>query len=385
MSVFGHKIRLARTPLSGASVAGPSPSAPARLSLTGVRKSLGAANVVNGIDLTVNAGESVVLLGPSGCGKTTTLRMVAGFMDPDAGEIHLAGRLAAGGGVSMPTEHRRLGMVFQTYAVWPHKTVFGNVAYGLSINGNDRATIHAKVEAALDLVQLSGLGDRFPADLSGGQQQRVALARAMVVEPSLLLLDEPLSNLDASLRQDMRLELKRLHQRTGMTTLYVTHDQEEALVLADRIAVMNLGRIEQLDTPEAIYRRPQSRFVASFVGSSTIIEATVVQIDAVAGRILAATALGAPFWTNAGENLIAAASIGAAIAVVLRPEDIVLVRPGSGGYRATLCDAVFLGSRYEVTVNVSGQQFIAHTRTLDMLQDGTADLVIAPDAAWAVP
>jgi ABC-type Fe3+/spermidine/putrescine transport system ATPase subunit len=250
-----------------------------RLQLNGLAKSLGGSTVVDGVDLTINEGESVVLLGPSGCGKTTTLRMVAGFLDPDSGEIYLEGKLASGNGHSVPTERRNLGMVFQSYAVWPHKTVFENVAFSLAMARLDRAAIRSRVQQVLELVQLGRHAERYPPDLSGGQQQRVALARAIVNQPTLLLLDEPLSNLDAGLREEMRFELKRLHRDRGMTMLYVTHDQDEALVLADRIAVMNRGRIEQLDTPEAIYRRPASRFVASFVGSTNLIEGEVVGKD----------------------------------------------------------------------------------------------------------
>jgi iron(III) transport system ATP-binding protein len=356
-----------------------------RLELRGLRKTLGAATVVNGIDLTIAQGESLVLLGPSGCGKTTTLRMVAGFIPPDSGEIYLSGRLAAGRDVFIPTERRQLGMVFQSYAVWPHKTVFNNVAYGLSVAGTDRATLRRKVDFILDLVQLTGFAERYPGDLSGGQQQRVALARAIVVEPSLLLLDEPLSNLDAGLRQEMRLELKRLHRRTGMTSLYVTHDQEEALILADRVAVMNRGVIEQVDRPETVYRRPRSRFVAAFVGTSNILDGIVTQRDGAGSRLEIRTVLGAPVWAGASAELIGGLAEGDPVAMVLRPEDISLAAPGDGRPTARLVEAAFLGSRHEVELAIGDQRLIAHARSLDMVRDGMVGLEIAAGAAWAVP
>jgi ABC-type Fe3+/spermidine/putrescine transport system ATPase subunit len=365
--------------------ASPGEMPPPRLRLSGLHKRLGKTQVVDGVDLTIRDGESLVLLGPSGCGKTTTLRMVAGFIAPDEGEIHLSGRLTAGPGVAMPVEQRRLGMVFQSYAVWPHKTVFENVAYGLSVAGVRRAEIRDRVAAALELVQLGALKDRSPGDLSGGQQQRVALARAMVVEPSLLLLDEPLSNLDAGLRQTMRLELKRLHQRTGMTTMYVTHDQEEALVLADRLAVMREGRIEQLDTPEAIYRRPCSRFVAGFVGASNILEAKVVEVDRAGARLLALTGLGAPVWAGAGAGLLANAMVGMAIGVVLRPEAIRLGAVAPEGCVGRLREAAFLGSRYEAVIEAAGRMLTVHSRRLDVPVDGVVGLTLKPGSLWAVP
>jgi iron(III) transport system ATP-binding protein len=356
-----------------------------RLELRGLRKKLGGMTVVDGIDLTIAQGESLVLLGPSGCGKTTTLRMVAGFIPPDSGEIHLSGRLAAGRDVFIPTERRQLGMVFQSYAVWPHKTVFGNVAYGLSVAGTDRASLRRKVDAVLDLVQLAGFAERYPSDLSGGQQQRVALARAIVVEPSLLLLDEPLSNLDAGLRQEMRLELKRLHRRTGMTSLYVTHDQEEALILADRVAVMNRGVIEQVDRPEAVYRRPRSRFVASFVGTSNILDGVVTRRDRTGSRLEIRTVLGAPVWAGAPSALVGELAEGDRVSVVLRPEDVGLAAPAGGGPAARLVEAAFLGSHHEVELAIGDQRLIAHARSLEAARDGMVGLDIAAGAAWAIP
>jgi spermidine/putrescine ABC transporter ATP-binding subunit len=231
--------------------------------LRGVTKRFGRATAVDGLSLEVGRGEFLTLLGPSGCGKTTTLNMVAGFLDPDEGAISLRGRPVN----FLPPYQRDTSMVFQNYALFPHMTVFDNVAFGLRMRAVSETDVRRRVLQALDQVQLGGLGDRQPRQLSGGQQQRVALARAIVTEPTVLLLDEPLSNLDLKLREAMRLELKALQQRLGLTTLYVTHDQSEALVMSDRIAVMSRGRVVQVGTPLDIYERPATRFVADFIGT----------------------------------------------------------------------------------------------------------------------
>jgi len=233
------------------------------LVLRGVGKTLGGRSIVDGLDLTVAKGELVCLLGPSGCGKTTTLRMVAGFVEPDQGEILIDGRPVT----TLPPERRPTAMVFQNYALWPHMTVFGNVAFGLKLRKLPKNEVRDRVGAALELVGLSHHIDSRPAHISGGEQQRVALARALVLEPQVLLLDEPLSNLDAKLRVRVRDEIREIQQRIGITTVLVTHDQDEALSVADRIAVMNSGRIEQLDTPSGLYDEPRTRFVAGFVGT----------------------------------------------------------------------------------------------------------------------
>jgi len=237
------------------------------LKLTDVRKSFGAVAAVDAVSLDVAEGEFFFLLGPSGCGKTTLLRIVAGFCEPDSGEVRLGGRLVN----RVPPHKRGTGMVFQNYALWPHMTVAQNVAYGLELRRLPRAEVRRRVGEALEMVRMTGLEDRRPNALSGGQQQRVALARALVIEPDILLLDEPLSNLDAKLRIDMRKELRRIHAETGITTVYVTHDQKEALSLAQRIAVMRAGRVEQVDTPRALYLRPAGRFVAEFIGQANVI------------------------------------------------------------------------------------------------------------------
>jgi iron(III) transport system ATP-binding protein len=233
----------------------------------------GGVEAVRGVTFTVGAGEHVTLLGPSGCGKTTTLRAIAGLERPAAGEIRIAGSpvFSTPSGVNIPAERRGLSMVFQSYAIWPHMTVFDNVAYGLRVRRRPEAEVAARVREALDLVQLGELDTRSAARLSGGQQQRVALARAFVFSPSVLLFDEPLSNLDAKLRAEMRVELKELQRRLGITSVYVTHDLEEALAISDRIVVMRDGLIEQVGTPAEIYDRPRNTFVADFVGSANLI------------------------------------------------------------------------------------------------------------------
>ena len=234
----------------------------------------GEAVAVNGVSFTVDRGEHVTLLGPSGCGKTTTLRAIAGLEQPASGSIRIDGHAMydASERRNIPTEQRGVSMVFQSYAVWPHMTVFDNVAYGLRVRKQSQADIKANAERALDLVQMRHLAERPASKLSGGQQQRVALARALAFSPTVVLFDEPLSNLDAKLRAEMRVELRELQRRLDITSVYVTHDQEEALAISDRVIVMNVGVIEQIGSPETIYNRPRSRFVADFVGSANIIK-----------------------------------------------------------------------------------------------------------------
>jgi iron(III) transport system ATP-binding protein len=242
------------------------------VSIRGLTKRYGDVAAVRGLDLQVKAGELVALLGPSGCGKTTTLRLVAGFLTPEAGEIWVGDRCLSSPRAVVPPERRRMAMIFQSYALWPHMTVARNIAYGLRFNGVPRADRDRRVKEMLRVVQLEGYGSRYPGELSGGQQQRVAVARALVVEPEILLLDEPLSNLDANLREEMRFEIRRLHDTFGITTLYVTHDQAEAMVISDRVAVLQAGRIEQIGTGEELFERPRTRFVAEFIGKTNLID-----------------------------------------------------------------------------------------------------------------
>ncbi len=245
------------------------------VTLTDIVKRFEAFTAVHKTSLEIPDGAFVTLLGPSGCGKTTTLRMVAGLLDPTEGEILIKGRRVN----DVPIHKRNLGLVFQNYALFPHKTIAENVAFGLKYRGVPKEEAKKRVRDALELVQLPGVGDRYPKQLSGGQQQRIALARAIVIEPDVLLLDEPLSALDANLREDMRVELKRIQERIGVTTIFVTHDQSEALALSDQIVVMSAGRVEQVGPPEEVYNTPASEFVANFLGASNILPATCVGHD----------------------------------------------------------------------------------------------------------
>ncbi|MEK7367286.1 MAG: ABC transporter ATP-binding protein, partial [candidate division NC10 bacterium] len=248
----------------------------ATVRLKGLTKRFGEGQAaVQDLTLEVRHAELVSLLGPSGCGKTTTLRLIAGFLEPDAGEIWVGEQRLSSPGQTVPPERRGMSMIFQSYAVWPHKTVTENVAYGLKFRQGSGGDLEKRVKDALALVRLEGFADRYPGELSGGQQQRVALARALVVEPAILLLDEPLSNLDAHLREEMRFEIRRLHDAFQITAIYVTHDQAEAMVTSDRIAVMNTGRIEQVGTPEEVYERPATAFVAGFIGRANLLKGRV--------------------------------------------------------------------------------------------------------------
>ncbi|HXF88454.1 MAG TPA: ABC transporter ATP-binding protein [Xanthobacteraceae bacterium] len=254
----------------------------ASVELRGLTKNFGSLTVVNNVSLTIEHGTLVCLLGPSGCGKTTTLRLIAGFLEPTAGEIRVGDRVVSTPQRTLPPERRNMSMIFQSYALWPHMTVTENIIYGLKLRKVDDETIRRKLKAILDTTRLAPLADRYPGELSGGQQQRVALARALIVEPETLLLDEPLSNLDANLREEMRFEVRRLHDEYRYTTVYVTHDQAEAMTTADVIAVMNAGRIEQAGSPQEIYDRPRSQFVARFIGMSNVIKGKTINGNSLA-------------------------------------------------------------------------------------------------------
>src|SRR2546421_3359686 len=253
------------------------------VTLKELSKRYGDVGAVQGLSLGVEPGEMLALLGPSGCGKTTTLRLVAGFLTPEAGEIWVGDRCLSSPASVVPPERRRMAMIFQSYALWPHMTVAQNVAYGLRFKpGLSRGDREARVREMLRVVQLAGYEGRYPGELSGGQQQRVAVARALVVEPEILLLDEPLSNLDANLREEMRFEIRRLHETFGHTTLYVTHDQAEAMVISDRIAVLDRGRVAQVGSAEEIFQQPRTRFVAEFIGKTNVVDGMAVKPDAIA-------------------------------------------------------------------------------------------------------
>lgn len=323
------------------------------LVLSGVSKSFGSAPVVDEVSLSIDKGESVVLLGPSGCGKTTCLRMIAGFERPDAGEIWLAERQLAGRRSAVPPERRHMSVVFQSYALWPHMTVAGNVGYGPKTAKAGRAEIRRRVGEALALVQLEGLAERYPHQLSGGQQQRVALARALVNRPALLLLDEPLSNLDTRLREEMRSEIRRIHRSLGVTMVYVTHDQAEALSLADRIVVMRSGRIVQVGTPEEVYRRPRTDFVARALGATNILSATVAE-TARADRVDLVLPGGTRVQAERPHSGSWTAQSTARVSV--RPIDIELSPVQSGPGQGVVVEAIFLGDYMQYSVDVPGTE-----------------------------
>ena len=304
------------------------------LELTGVQKSFGDVAAVHDFDLAAEKGEFVSFLGPSGCGKTTTLRMIAGFEKPTAGTITVDGKDIT---YTSPNQ-RNVGMVFQSYALFPNMTVAGNIGFGLKVRKRPKAEIDRKVGELLELIHLAGRGDRYPWQLSGGQQQRVALARALAIEPQVLLLDEPLSALDAKIRIVLRKEIRAIQRQLGITTVYVTHDQEEALSLSDRVVVMSDGRIEQIGTPSEIYNFPSTAFVASFVGTLNLVTAAV--IDAPSGRI---SLDGQEVRTS---RAIADVPADRRVTLALRPEGIQLGEgdPGANRLHGAVEDINFLGS-----------------------------------------
>jgi iron(III) transport system ATP-binding protein len=319
------------------------------IQIEGLTKDYGAFRALKGIDIDIEEREFVTLLGASGCGKTTTLRTIAGFIAPTAGTITVGGETLSSPSAVVPPERRHMGMVFQNYAVWPHMSVRENVAFGLRYLKLARRQQDARIEQVLAAVGLDGLEDRNPSQLSGGQQQRVALARSLVVEPSILLLDEPLSNLDAKLRERMRTELKSLQRRTGITFIYVTHDQAEAMALSDRIAVFHEGRVQQVGTPREIYERPRNLFVADFMG----------QVNRLNGTIVSRAAEGAV--VTLGDHRIRVVDktggTGAAI-VTIRPEALTFAGAAAAAdhnrFTGTIVEAVFLGAVIDYQVDIGG-------------------------------
>ncbi|MFB2552567.1 ABC transporter ATP-binding protein [Ensifer soli] len=314
------------------------------LDIRAIRKDYGPITAVSDVTLAIREGEFMTFLGPSGSGKSTTLYILAGFEDPTKGDILLNGTTL----LSTPSHKRNIGMVFQRYTLFPHLTVGENVAFPLRIRRLPQAEISARVRAALALVRLDGFEDRKPAAMSGGQQQRVALARALIYRPPILLMDEPLSALDKQLREEIQFEIRRIHQETGVTILYVTHDQEEALRLSDRIAVFNKGKIEQIGSGADLYAAPATRFVAGFIGDSNFIDAEIV--SAAGGRAVVALPGGA---TLADVPLHGGAGKGQA-ALMLRPERIDLVPPGGAALTGTVGDLTFLGNNTQVFVDLPG-------------------------------
>jgi iron(III) transport system ATP-binding protein len=310
---------------------------------------------VNRIQLEVNEGEMLTLLGPSGCGKTTTLRCIAGLERPEEGDIVIDGKPMLSKGFVQPSK-RGIGMVFQNYAVWPHMKVYNNIVYGLKLQKIPRERIQERAQQVLELVGLNGLEDRYPAQLSGGQQQRVALARALVGNPKVLLLDEPLSNLDAKLREKMRFEIKSLVRRMGITSVYVTHDQAEAMVISDRIAVMDSGDVVQIGTAQEIYKRPANRFVADFIGTMNFVSGEVVEVLQDTGAVYVRTQFSEKMLCQT--DSITATTAGQKVYASVRPEDVeVFTEPPQGRenlFKGTIVHKAYLGNFLYLFVSVDG-------------------------------
>ena len=312
----------------------------------------GASEVtaVNDVTLNIQKGELVTLLGPSGCGKTTTLRLIGGFEVPTSGKIILDNEDIT----SLPTHNRGMSMVFQSYAIFPHLNVFENISYGLNVMKVSKDDIKKRVDKVISLVGLTGFETRAPNQLSGGQQQRVALARALVLEPKVLLLDEPLSNLDAKLREQMRTEIRRIQQTLGITSIYVTHDQIEAMTLSDQVVVMNKGVIEQIGPPQEIYKYPNSRFVANFIGRANFVKAEVVESNSTRASV---KCLGTGFDINIKEKL----ETGSTITLILRPE-LLSIAAGKGNLKGTVKKSLYLGNAVEYDIE-AGNQLLTFSET----------------------
>jgi iron(III) transport system ATP-binding protein len=355
------------------------------VSLRALTLRYGDVAAVEGLTLDVKPGELVALLGPSGCGKTTTLRLVAGFLTPETGEVWVGERCLSSASTVVPPERRRMAMIFQSYALWPHMTVAQNVAYGLRFKPDvSRPERERRVRQMLGVVQLAGYEGRYPGELSGGQQQRVAVARALVVEPEILLLDEPLSNLDANLREEMRFEIRRLHEAFGITTLYVTHDQAEAMVISDRIAVLQHGRVVQVGTAEEIFHQPRTRFVAEFIGRTNLVAGVAAAPDVVACGALRLRV--APAVLEPGGHVV----------VSIRPHAIELVADrvdisgaaSTNTLEGTVKRASFLGESvdYEIELVESGVVLRATTPATRRLRTGQrVALRIDPEACVPLP
>ena len=354
----------------------------ARIELHRIGKRFGTAvAAVDELSLEIEDRAFVTLLGPSGCGKTTTLRMLAGFIRPDSGRIVVDGQVLSSPEGVVPPERRGMGMVFQNYAIWPHKTVYENVVFGLQVRKVPKADASERVAHALEMVHLAGLEDRYPNQLSGGQQQRVALARSLVVEPGILLLDEPLSNLDAKLRERMRWELKSLQRRTGITFVYVTHDQAEAMALSDRIAVMHRGELQQYGSPREVYTRPANRTVADFMGLVNLVPGRVVSTGA-DGVGLGEVAFGndrrlrVPVSDGLRE--------GDDVEIVIRPENVALAAhtpsSGDGAVLGIVEEGTFLGNMHDYYVVVDGIRLRVQAHPIDVFDVGQP-VSIRPDGA----
>jgi len=352
-----------------------------KLVLERLQKRFGAVHAIRDLDLAVGEGELVSLLGPSGCGKTTTLRCVAGFEFPDEGRISFDGADIT----ALPPERRDIGMVFQNYALFPHMTVRQNLSFGLEMRRIDRVAAAGRMERVIGMVQLKGMEDRYPRQLSGGQQQRVALARALVIEPKLLLLDEPLANLDATLREEMRFFIRDLQRRVGITAMYVTHDQAEAMVMSDRIVVMFDGAIAQAGPPAEIYQRPASARIAKFVGRANLVSGTIERSDG-GGTHRVATALG-PIAARHDKAL----APGTKVTIAMRPEAMLLSdssasaipTPNLTSFPVRVTQAYFLGGAVDHVVEAAGISFVVSTLPSRALAPGAeARLGFAEGDAW---
>ena len=315
------------------------------IDLVGITKSYGDKVILDDMNLFMNENRFLTLLGPSGCGKTTTLRIIGGFETPDRGKVIFDGKDIT----NMPPNERNLNTVFQKYALFTHMNIEENIAFGLKIKNKSKSYIKDKIKYALKLVNLDGFEKRMPDSLSGGQQQRIAIARAIVNEPRVLLLDEPLGALDLKMRQDMQYELIRLKNELGITFIYVTHDQEEALTMSDTIVVMNQGYIQQIGTPEDIYNEPQNAFVADFIGHSNIIDGTMIKDELV--EILGAR------WACVDKGF----GNNKPVDVVIRPEDVELVDPSEGTLQGEVTSLIFKGVHYELDVMAGGYEWLVHT------------------------
>ena len=315
------------------------------ITLKSISKSFGGKLILDDLNLTIHENEFVTLLGPSGCGKSTTLRIIGGFESPDSGKVFFEGRDIT----NLPPNKRQLNMVFQNYALFTHMSVAENIAFGLKIGKKPKDYIQDKINYALKLVNLEGYERRSPATLSGGQQQRIAIARAIVNEPKVLLLDEPLGALDLKLRQDMQYELIRLKNELGITFIYVTHDQQEALTMSDKIVVMNQGYIQQEGTPEQIYNEPENAFVADFIGDSNLFPAIMLR-----DRLVAID--GNPF-----ECVDEGFGVNTPVDIVIRPEDVEIVPPARGTVTGEVTDLIFKGVHYEMCIDVAGREWVAHS------------------------
>ena len=351
----------------------------ARVELVSIRKSYGPVTAVKQADAVFEEGSFTTLLGPSGCGKTTILRMVSGLETPTEGDIMIGGNRIN----DVPIHKRNLGLVFQNYALFPHRTIGENIAFGLKYRDVSKSDVQTKVKQALDIVRLPGVEDRYPSQLSGGQQQRIALARAIVIEPDVLLLDEPLSALDANLREDMRVELKSIQDRIGVTSIFVTHDQSEALAMSDKIIVMSDGKIEQVGTPEAVYNTPASEFVAGFLGASNLLPAKVV------GRDDAHVVLETPEFGKTPVPLSHAATLGAGpdAKLMIRAEKLTLGPRGGAGAEAVVEAVDYQGqlARYFLRVGDTRLQAMNMISGKPFAAGETVALELNPDACAALP